>query len=247
VADIERERDEATEAALAVAARHALHDEELIAALAVAGIDDEAELARARSLVERCVTCRDLHADLEAISGALRVELRGTVAAPRDFRLSTDDARRLGGTISPRGFLRNLRRGLVSFGRPLGASMAALGIVGVLVGSLSFVGGPASAPTVGGDSNGPGAAASDGKLQELDNSSTFGPASSYVAVSGPVASDRESAKAVESARDLGAGSGRSAAPVLLAGSVGLVVAGLAVALYASRRTDRKRLDPSQFH
>ena len=54
VADDEHGIDEA---ALAVVARHALHDEELVAALAAGGLDDDAELARARLRWRRAVQC----------------------------------------------------------------------------------------------------------------------------------------------------------------------------------------------
>lgn len=153
--------NEPDEAALAVVARHALHDEELIAAYATGSLDEDGDSDKARSLVERCAACRDLHRDLEGIGAALRIDARGVVMAPRDFRLSEADAQRLGGRISPRGFLARLRRSMDSFARPLGASMATLGIVGLLVGSASFgLGGATSlqstelTPTAGGPAAG---------------------------------------------------------------------------------------------
>lgn len=133
------------EAALAVAARHALHDEELVAAFATGSLDDASEVARAQQLVERCAACRELHRDVEAIGGALRGTAQFTTTAPRDFRLSVEDAVRLGGTVSPRGLVAGLRRALTSFARPLGASMTALGLVGLVLGSVTL-GGPAGAP-----------------------------------------------------------------------------------------------------
>jgi len=245
VADAGHERDEATEAALAVAARHALHDEELIAGLAADGLDDDADIARAQALVERCAVCRDLHADMQLISGAIRAESRGTIAAPRDFRLSAEDARRLGGTISPRGFVRNLRRAMVNFGRPVGASMAALGLVGVLVGSFSFqLGGAASAPTVG--NPGLGAAATDAIKEQTGPESPVPGQTADAAGFEPYATALEST-AVDMQRQL-ANTGRpGGAAVLLAGSIGLLVLGFGLAWYATRRTDRRRLDPSRFH
>lgn len=137
------------EAALAIAARHALHDEELVAALATGSLDDAVEAGRAQALIVRCTACRDLHADIAAIDAALRLDAQGTVAAPRDFRLTVEDARRLGGPVSVGGFLANLRRSMQSFARPVGASMATLGIVGLLVGSISLGGSAASAPLSG--------------------------------------------------------------------------------------------------
>lgn len=95
------EPEEATsgrdEAALALAARHALHDEELVAGYAAdaLGVDEPDELARARALVERCAVCRALHADLVTIAAAHRATGALALAAARDFRLSDEDARRL--------------------------------------------------------------------------------------------------------------------------------------------------------
>jgi hypothetical protein len=128
------------EAALAVAARHALHDEELVAAFATGSLDDDGEIARARQFVERCVACRDLHHDLEAIGGAIRASGQFTAAAPRDYRLSVEDAVRLGGTVRAGGFLARLRDAVMGVAGPLGASMAALGIAGILVGSATIGG-----------------------------------------------------------------------------------------------------------
>lgn len=142
--------DGTDEAALAVAARHALHDEALVVAFATATLDpdDETdEIERARGLVERCVTCKALHVDLTAIGDAIRADARGTVRAPRDFRLTVDDARRLGGFVRVDGFLTRLRRSMSSFARPIGASMATLGLVGILIGSTSLSGGAAMTAT----------------------------------------------------------------------------------------------------
>ena len=139
------ERDEfdqpagsADEAALAVVARHALHDEELVAALAARALDgeDEAdERTRARSFVDRCPACRALHDDVAAIGSSLRADAAFTAAAPRDFRLTVDDAHRLGGTVVTRRVARAVRAMFLGIARPIGASLAALGLVGVLVGS----------------------------------------------------------------------------------------------------------------
>lgn len=137
------------EAALAAAARHALHDEELVAAFARGAVEDPAEADRARALIERCSVCRDLHQDIAAIGAALATVSAFTVAAPRDFRLTAADARRLGGPVRrPRGFLVALRRSIDAFARPVGATLATFGLVGVLVGSIGF-GGTYSAPQVG--------------------------------------------------------------------------------------------------
>jgi hypothetical protein len=128
----------ADEAALAIVARHALHDEELVAALAAGALDGEDEAddrTRARSLVERCQACRAVHDDVAAIVGATRDSATFTATAPRDFRLTVEDAHRLGGTVITRGPLAVFGRWLAGVARPIGASVAALGLVGVLVGS----------------------------------------------------------------------------------------------------------------
>ena len=126
------------EAALAIVARHALHDEELVAALAAGALDgdDEADdRTRARSFVDRCAACRGLHDDVAAIGASLRADAAITIPAPRDFRLSVEDAHRLGGTVITRRVAGGFRALLLGLARPVGASMAALGVVGVLVGS----------------------------------------------------------------------------------------------------------------
>ena len=130
--------------ALAVAARHALHDEVLIAAFATDG-DAADDPARARSLIERCPACRELHADIAAIGGALRSVPSAEVGAaseqaPRDFRLSVATANRLRpGSVVLR--LRDrIREAIASFGRPVGMSLASLGVVGLLLGTLTLNG-----------------------------------------------------------------------------------------------------------
>jgi hypothetical protein len=130
------------EAALAIVARHALHDEELVAALAAGALDgaDEAdERSRAAALVDRCPACRAVHDDVAAIGAALQAGAAFTANAPRDFRLRIEDAHRLGGTVITRGPASALRRLLGGFARPIGAWVAAIGLVGVLVGS-AFIG-----------------------------------------------------------------------------------------------------------
>jgi hypothetical protein len=146
VADIEEPSDDAV---LGAIARHALHDEELVAAFAADELDDTSEVARARILVERCVMCRDLCRDLTVIRTVIRAsgtaaERAATASAPRDFRLSADDAARLRpGTPIERvatrlGLRARLGRGIVAFGRPLGAALATFGIAGLLLGSVTL-------------------------------------------------------------------------------------------------------------
>jgi len=138
------------DAALGVAARHALHEEELVAALAAGALeaeDDEPDRRRAQGLVARCPACRALHDDIAAIRAAARADATGSIPAPRDFRLTADDAIRLGGTVRVPRSIGAVRRLLAAFARPVGASLAAMGLVGILVGSAALgMGGVASAP-----------------------------------------------------------------------------------------------------
>ncbi len=221
------------DAALAVVARHALHDEELVAALATGSLDDEAELARARSFVERCTACRALHDDIAAIGAAIKADATGMQAAPRDFRLTVEDAQRLGGRVSAGGFLTRLRQSMASFARPIGASMAALGVVGLLVGSVSL--GVGTAPgRLAGDT---GAAAA-----------STAPAEIYTGAgnpAGPKASDRNVAIVPELTSPTSqadgdapfdvASAGVNPAIWLLGTSVLLLVAGIGLLVLAIRR------------
>jgi hypothetical protein len=163
------------EAVLSAAARHALHDEELVAALVDEALEP-ADDARARGLVGRCGACRDLHADVVATVAAHRASAAMTSAAPRDFRLTEADARRLRPDLpvlrqpvvtaavtaavraSPAAdapttpFLARVRNALRSAVRPLGGALVTAGLVGVLIGAVGFAGIPAAAQLpVGGD------------------------------------------------------------------------------------------------
>lgn len=226
------------EAALAVAARHALHDEELVAALATGSLEGAGDVARAQQLVDRCTACRDLHRDLEAIGGALRAVARFTTSAPRDFRLTLEDARRLGGAVSGRGFLANVRSSLFGFARPLGASMTALGLVGLLVTSASL-GSPASAP-LSVDSTLTGSSAAPGEQAEA--AQTGAPISSKRSVAvGSEATPEGGAFGGVDPREADGPFGTSPTVWLLGGSLGLLAAGLVVLGLAFRRGRRGRV------
>jgi hypothetical protein len=174
------------EAALAIVARHALHDEELIASLAAGALDgeDEAdERSRARSLVERCPVCSALHDDVAAIGAALNGAAAFTAHAPRDFRLTVEDAQRLGGTVVTRRVTRGFRALFGNVARPLGASVAALGLVGVLVGSAvlgaaGLGGAPAADSATSGGVEPSGAAAAAPSTFEVASGPTDGPKAS---------------------------------------------------------------------
>jgi hypothetical protein len=220
------------EAALAVVARHALHDEELVAALATGSLDDEAEIGRARSFIERCTACRSLHDDVAAIGAALKADARGTIPAPRDFRLSVEDAHKLGGPVSVGGFVTSLRGAIASFGRPVGASMAAVGIVGLLVGSMSLGGGVAAGPLAAGA--GPTTASSTPAELQAESSPDRAKATDLTAAFGPGASSDDTQGDSETPHD-SASVGMNPLVLLLGGSVLLLLAGIGLLVLAIRR------------
>lgn len=227
------------EAALAIVARHALHDEELIAALA--GVDpdlEEADATRARTLIERCPTCRDLHADLVAISAVIKAsgtatEVAAVRSAPRDFRLTPEMA----GIARPASPLARLSArfaaGFAGVGRPVGLSFAALGIVGLLLGSfgLGFQGGSFA-----------GSAGASPGAGEVDPGALNGPASW-----GPATSDRSAAEPSASPELVvtnpgdsgGSASGVAALQAwLVVGSVVLLAVGVLLVVAAGRSRTR---------
>jgi len=219
---------------LAAIARHALHDEELVAAFAAGDVDDAADAERARALLERCSMCHDLHRDVAAIRVAIRAsgtaaQRAETQAAPRDFRLSADDAARLRpGSPAARlaarlGWRARLSLGVAAFGRPVGAAMTTFGIVGLLVGSLALGGGPLA--SMG------GAAASTAAPAGVDAASEGPETSGYRGSYGPL----------ETTKDVGIGGGQpggggamTAPLLLLGGSIALVVVGIGLIVAARR-------------
>ena len=224
---------------LAAIARHALHDEELIAAFATDDVEDAADAERARGLVERCAMCHDLHRDLVALRAAIRSS--GTAAqraerltAPRDFRLTVEDAARLRpgspvGRIAERlGWRARLNLGVAAFGRPVGATMATFGVVGLLVGSLALGGGPMASL---------GGAAASSAAPGIDT--TGGPApesTQYRASYGPLATVRDGAVGGGVSGEAGGGLGPGA--LLLGSSVALVLVGVGLILAARRNPPR---------
>ena len=218
---------------LSAIARHALHDEELVAAFAAGGVEDAADNARARSLVERCATCREIHGDLTAIRAAIRAsgsaaERSASMTAPRDFRLTAEDAARLrpGAPVARlaarAGWRARLGLGIVAFGRPVGAAMATFGVVGLLVGSLALGGGPLA--TMRGSAGAPSAAAGIENTAQAPDSSRN------------LASSRPNATAEDGSLGSGeqVGRGGSGTLVLLGGSLTLLIVGIGLILAARR-------------
>jgi hypothetical protein len=128
------------------------HDPLLIAAFA-AGDAQAADLERAQLLVATCEECAALHHDLRSIAAAMPA-----VPAPvrrRDFRLSPEQAQEL----RPSGWRRllaPLAGPRFTFAAPLGGSLAALGLAGILVA------GAASTPIAGTGAGAGGGAGNEG-------------------------------------------------------------------------------------
>jgi hypothetical protein len=80
-----------------------------------------------------CPECASLHGDLRAIIAA--IALATTPARPRDYRLTEDDARRLRST-GLRGWLRAFGTPFDTVSRPIATSLTALGLVGLLLGTV---------------------------------------------------------------------------------------------------------------
>jgi anti-sigma factor RsiW len=126
-------------------ATHAGHDELLIVRFYGDDVDD-AERALALDLMADCRECAELFADLGAIAAAS--EALPVPPRPRDFTLNAKDAARLRSKWRSRRPA-NLGAGLR---RSLGGSLAALGLVGVLMtGAVSLLGGASSVSTFAGN------------------------------------------------------------------------------------------------
>jgi hypothetical protein len=196
---------------------HDGHDLELVAR-AAAGDLDAREVEAARLAIAGCGACAALDADLRAIAAATRdlgaVGESASIRAPRDFRLSAEDAARLRqhgvlGLARPSAWVGGRARGL-------GGALATLGLVGLLVstGLPGFSGGAAS----------PSAGQELGVTGQKDNASP-------VPAMGPQASDTytlvasgEPARIVDPSRD------QLAPPITpsaaVAASIALLVLGL---------------------
>ncbi|MES2208744.1 MAG: hypothetical protein V4515_00940 [Chloroflexota bacterium] len=110
---------------------HDDHDRLLLAAFA-AGDAAGSDLARAHRLMASCDTCRGLVAELQAIARAVH-----SMPAPRplgrDYRISADDADRLGRRAGWRRILRPFAARRASILGPVAATLMTLGLAGFLV------------------------------------------------------------------------------------------------------------------
>jgi hypothetical protein len=239
VADQDRGSDDPQ---LAMIARHALHDEELIAVFASDDVEDKADVDRARSLVARCTACNDLHRELRAIRAATRASATAaqraeTHPAPRDFRLTAEDAARLrpGSPVirlaDRHGWRTRLDRGVAAFGRPMGAALATFGIAGLLVGSLTLGGTPVAEMS--------GGATSSSAPAGVDAAATPPTPTVFRASHGPLATAKGGGVNAGQPGD-GTANEETAGPtspwsvLLVGGSIVLVVVGI-VLFAASRR------------
>ncbi|HET7168245.1 MAG TPA: hypothetical protein VFI69_03515 [Candidatus Limnocylindrales bacterium] len=113
---------------------HDTHDLERIVALAARDADLDPTVAdAARAQVTACRACRDLLADVVALSAA--VPDAAIPARPRDYTLTEADALRLrpGGWRRLLGFVGSARDG---FTRPLAIGLTTIGLAGLLVATL---------------------------------------------------------------------------------------------------------------
>jgi hypothetical protein len=176
---------------------HALHDTELIAALAAREPDlQAAETAAAQALVEACADCRDLFADLRAVQVAVAASM--TPARPRDFALSAADAQRLRGS-GWRRVVRFFGSSRDAFSRPLAIGFTTIGVVALLITAVpsiplgggtastalspveNAVPGQAAGPARAAASAGASAAAAAPSAAPASSSSEFGPLASPAA------------------------------------------------------------------
>ena len=111
---------------------HDRHDRFLVAALAAGDLEGRA-LTDAEELVVACADCAELLADIRTIAAATAA--LPLMPRPTDFRLSPDTAERLSAR-GWRGILVRLADTRFGFSRPLAVGLTALGLVGVIAGSI---------------------------------------------------------------------------------------------------------------
>ncbi|HYH92212.1 MAG TPA: hypothetical protein VD763_03550, partial [Candidatus Saccharimonadales bacterium] len=178
-----------------------------------------------------CPECTSLHGDLRAIVAA--IALATTPRRPRDYRLTEDDARRLRST-GIRGWLRAFATPADTISRPIATTLAALGLVGLLVGTV-----PA---TIGDLAPGAGAAPGDSTHSTAGGSAgptveslqLEAPSAPIHGLGGPGPADGDGS----APRAVGPGGPVTDPTPLLVLSGSMVVAGLG--LFGLRRSVRRR-------
>jgi hypothetical protein len=231
----------------AASRHHAQHDLTLIAGFAA---DDQTaiERARAQALVDACTDCSSVRDDLVAIANATHA--LPAARAPRDFRITAEQAARLRRT----GWLGALLApfaGARSAAKPLATAFTTLGLVGVfvaaavpgIVGGAASMAAPEAAPNVAGNPGPVASAAAPGA--QFGPQATTGPDDGYGTKDNVEASGSPLLGATDGgdSRDQGAvGGGRVDTPVqptngLLLGSVALLAVGLVLfgLRFAARR------------
>ncbi|HET9853247.1 MAG TPA: hypothetical protein VFP56_12195, partial [Candidatus Limnocylindrales bacterium] len=111
-------------------ADHAGHDVLLVAGHA-AGDLSNLDTAAAAALLASCTECAELHRDLAAIAATTR-SLSGLAGAPRDFRITADQATRLRSGSWLRALLRPFASSRSATGS-LAAAFTSAGVAGLLV------------------------------------------------------------------------------------------------------------------
>jgi hypothetical protein len=185
------------------------HDPLLVAAYAAGDAEGDG-LDRARELVATCTECAVLHHDLRAIAAAMPAT--PAPARTRDFRLSPEQAAQL----RPAGWRRllaPLAGPRFAFAAPLGGSLAALGIAGILVAGLASTPiagtGQSSLNAARDQQTSPVAASTEPGAEALSGPASAAPASAEANMAAPVpaASAAASAVAPDAGVDTGAGGG----------------------------------------
>lgn len=207
---------------------HAAHDPELIAAYAAGDAEGDA-LARASALVAECSDCARLHRDLRALRAALASV--PAPARPRDFRLTAEQAAAL---RAPTGWRRLLAPlgGARSAAGPIAASMAALGVAGLLLsGGVQFGMTGSSAALA------PQAAASRGAVPAVGgNDNAFSGAGPLGTAAPSAAASAAPVEVASAAASAGAVAAPSAAPSLAAPAPGTQAPAASVAPVTSPGT-----------
>jgi hypothetical protein len=159
-----------------------------------------------------------------------------TQSAPRDFRLSIETANRLRpGSVILRSRDR-LAAAVASFSRPLGVSMASLGVVGLLLGTLAM-GGFASLSSAPEDNGGTGAAAAPTEVPG-EVSGPAGTRLDSVRVSfGALATASPPTSEVDPSQRPPSGGGPTLSMLIVGGSAILLLGGIALLLVGSRRRE----------
>ena len=229
---------------------HDEHDLELVAAFA-AGEATGPDLDRAERLLDACDLCVTVARELRAITLAVQdipsvSELAGRgelPSAPRDFRLTAEQAQRLRPTGVAAPVLRWTDRifgAVTAFGRPVGASLAALGLVGVLLATANLTADHALAPK---SSGAPIAANAQSSVAPADAGSGAGAGGAAGAQPAATAADTQRAEfgtspgtpSTAGPAESGTNGGTEPATWLLLVSLLAVVGGVGLVVVAARR------------